>query len=1429
MHKFNVVNKGEYTHKQTSGALHVSRFLILRGRQCRYLLLEFLNNKDNILTGVGLQIEQYDARGNALGIVDVSYSDLSVKSGKFVLKEKIKVHHACFDFYVKVVYAEYGEYKFLLGKSGEYSLYDKKQYNKPVSQSLVKKETGKTGFTWMRRIFSKPAFICFFAIVLMCSIVGLIYNQLQDFKVDNDTFFLSNVEYKFVTEDSKQKLEVVGYKGWGGGDLVIPETVDGYPVIKVAENAFKDISLVKSVKIEGKLIIENNAFYGCSNLKSVELLDVISIGNSAFENCSKLQNVTIGDCASIGNKAFKDCSSLKTVSLPSNLERLGDKAFEYCKELSAITLPDNIRYIGSSLLYGCYSMKTISVPYFGATEGENLTVGYLFGLSNYTYQSGNSGISSEIEEITLSKQTELNKGTFYGLKKLKKVNLTDITKIEEDVFVDCYRLRYLEIPETVVSCSEDAFGNNFKLFEIENNSDNVSISAGVGAGEYAIKVYSYGDEMLEREVVNGCTFVEDDNGHWHLTDATEGGDVILPENIQGKSFAIPDYFFLYFEAENVVVNGDTSRFGDYAFYTTYIENISFKSGTHILGAGAFANNEKLLSLDLYNSTIIEAPTDAFVGNSALESISISAFTKKISADSFSGCYNLKKVRLSPLLEVIEDGTFANFMYLEEVQFYNNNALKSIGVSAFEGCANLKNITLPNSVEIIKEKAFFGCSMLTSLKMPNALITIGNFAFTNCIMLSTVEFANVILSIGDSAFYNCISLTLVSLPSTLKNLGVCCFANCSSLTSVYLSNNIENIGEYTFDNCSSLTSVVLPTSLQSIGQYAFSNCNALSSVGFYSVIESIGDYAFSNCNSLTSAILPNSLKYIGQYAFSNCSALSSISFSNQLQSIGDFAFYNCSSLASVSLPKSLSVLGGYAFSDCVGLESVSFDKGILIEEIKEGAFSNCVMLKSVNIPTNVTNIGNNSFGYCASLSYVYFANVQNIGTGAFANCSSLKELDLPKSISSIGADAFQNNVSLEAVYLRSDMSIEHNAFNYCMNLHEIYDLTGTNKVTLGSYDNGGIAFYAVVIRKSASTPRLSVYETDGFKYKYASDICALVKYTGSQTEVVLGDVVIDGRSYNYVIAPYAFDISLDRLTIKKNVHKISSWSFVSYITTLEFNGSELNLSNVYNAFNGVQNLIFDSSLKGLGSETVYYTDNLLYMGSEKDWDRNKYKTNFYTNPQRYYAECFHTYDKKKWNYTENNEINFDYQIYREKDRVDPTCTEDGSYVEYCDMCGYNQTIKVSAVGHAYSYYLQYVCEVCDEVKPVILNNSTYRNAYKLITISDVEKSQSFTIFGKNAPNEIVVDDLPNKESAVVKFTAERTITLKFDATLEMSEEESAIVNIKVNGEDIATLSEAKTQEIKVVLKQGDTVTVTFERKDVEDDNCYASLKNIEITK
>ena len=107
MHNYSVVNKGDYLHKQTSNKVCVSRFIIIRKRQKRFVVLELENKRFASLTGLTLQIDQYNGKGHYLGVTNVKVENLN-KKGKFILEERIELHRACPDVFVKVLVAEYG-------------------------------------------------------------------------------------------------------------------------------------------------------------------------------------------------------------------------------------------------------------------------------------------------------------------------------------------------------------------------------------------------------------------------------------------------------------------------------------------------------------------------------------------------------------------------------------------------------------------------------------------------------------------------------------------------------------------------------------------------------------------------------------------------------------------------------------------------------------------------------------------------------------------------------------------------------------------------------------------------------------------------------------------------------------------------------------------------------------------------------------------------------------------------------------------------------------------------------------------------------------------------------------------------------------------------------------------------------------------------
>ena len=93
------------------------------------------------------------------------------------------------------------------------------------------------------------------------------------------------------------------------GELVIPDTIEGNPVTRIG----------------------NNAFRVCTNLTNItfgENSKLTSIGDYAFFECANLTSITIPDgVTSIGVWAFRDCANLKTVTFLGDAPTLGSNVF----------------------------------------------------------------------------------------------------------------------------------------------------------------------------------------------------------------------------------------------------------------------------------------------------------------------------------------------------------------------------------------------------------------------------------------------------------------------------------------------------------------------------------------------------------------------------------------------------------------------------------------------------------------------------------------------------------------------------------------------------------------------------------------------------------------------------------------------------------------------------------------------------------------------------------------------------------------------------------------------------------------------------------------------------------------------------------------------------------------------------------------------
>lgn len=213
--------------------------------------------------------------------------------------------------------------------------------------------------------------------------------------------------------------------------VILPSTINSWPVTKIGEAALKDNTTITSVTIPDSVTeIGANAFAGCTNLTSVtyggdwskltiqsgnpavqdaanaplfnfEFIPpdntavivtnykyngaaadvtipsryqgkpVTTIGHAAFFN-SAVTSVTIPDSVtSISDEAFINCPKLTNISIPNSVTYIGFSAFSSCTSLKSITLPSSLSFISGALFLGCSQLTTIHIPVSVTSIGNN--------------------------------------------------------------------------------------------------------------------------------------------------------------------------------------------------------------------------------------------------------------------------------------------------------------------------------------------------------------------------------------------------------------------------------------------------------------------------------------------------------------------------------------------------------------------------------------------------------------------------------------------------------------------------------------------------------------------------------------------------------------------------------------------------------------------------------------------------------------------------------------------------------------------------------------------------------------------------------------------------------------------------------------------------------------------------------------------------
>lgn len=168
-----------------------------------------------------------------------------------------------------------------------------------------------------------------------------------------------NAQFTYTTDNGT--ITITGYTG-PGGEVSIPDTIDGLPVTSIGDKAFCEYASLTSVQIPNSVTsIGGGAFAGCTSLSSIAIpSSVTNIGAGAFDGCTSLASATIPDgVTSIWNCTFAFCTNLASVTIGHSVTNIDFYAFSCCSSLTTVTIPATVTYIARLAMNGCTSLTGI--------------------------------------------------------------------------------------------------------------------------------------------------------------------------------------------------------------------------------------------------------------------------------------------------------------------------------------------------------------------------------------------------------------------------------------------------------------------------------------------------------------------------------------------------------------------------------------------------------------------------------------------------------------------------------------------------------------------------------------------------------------------------------------------------------------------------------------------------------------------------------------------------------------------------------------------------------------------------------------------------------------------------------------------------------------------------------------------------------------
>lgn len=674
------------------------------------------------------------------------------------------------------------------------------------------------------------------------------------------------------TRDADNNLTITGFDpGFtppANYQLVIPDDIDGSPVVAIANSAFYQKSNFTSLYIGKKVkTIGDEAFRQAKGMTSVTFASgcvVESLGNSAFRGCDALTSFTMPNTVkTIGEMCFQADPKLTTVTISNQLTVIASRAFAQNPLLNDVEIPTSVNTIKYQAFYQCSGLTSIEFP-------ANVTK-----LEEDAFRDC-TGLTAVTIPVTI---TSMDKNVFWN----SGVKTADIycTVLGQGAFYQCASLESVTIHEGVTTLGLGAFHGCSKLTPVDIPQSVTTMNENVFRDCSALTTVNFANGIQLETIPNACFYSSGLTGiNIPASVTTIGNDAF------GRCASLP----------SITIPATVNSIGTSAF-----------NGCSLLATVTFADGINLETI----------PASCFYECRALESISIPASVTKIDNEAFRRCSAMTSVNFpsNTVLTTIGDGAFRGCTELPSIVI--PESVQTIGTLGFQACTNLEQVTLPSTLEVISNQLFQECKLSDDFVIPSSVTTIGDNAFKLTTALGSIIIPASVTSLGAAAFYAATGLEEVVFEDgiQLQQIQNETFRG-SSIQHCMLPVSVKTIGNSAFYECKQLESVTLPKGLKSIGNHAFRYCEKMNDVTLPGSLSAVLDWAFANCTAMENLTIEEGVSNISRDVF-QYSGMKNVVLPSTLDFIGVNLFYQCNQLEVLDLSKCVNVWELYSYTSLRG--------------------------------------------------------------------------------------------------------------------------------------------------------------------------------------------------------------------------------------------------------------------------------------------------------------------------------------------------------------------------------------------------------------------------------------------------------------------------------------------------------------------------------